>query len=76
MVRSVLLSLALISGVGAATAQRLKERHYHVDLVAENFHAASLAETFRKQTDVENVKILVVRPAETAGELAAALGNN
>jgi uroporphyrinogen III methyltransferase/synthase len=64
---------AKFAAVGAATAQRLKERHYHVDLVAENFHAASLAEAFRKQTDVENVKILVVRPEETSGELAAAL---
>jgi uroporphyrinogen III methyltransferase/synthase len=64
---------AKFAAVGAATAQRLKERHYHVDLVAENFHAASLAETFRKQTDVENVKILVVRPEETSGELASAL---
>ena len=61
------------AAVGAATAQRLKERHYHVDLTAENFQAASLAETFRKQTDVENVKMLVVRPAETSGELASAL---
>lgn len=61
------------AAVGAATAQRLKERHYHVDLTAENFHAASLAETFRKQTDVENVKMLVVRPAESSGELASAL---
>jgi uroporphyrinogen III methyltransferase/synthase len=65
---------AKFAAVGAATAQRLKERHYHVDLVAENSHAASLAETFRKQTDVENVKILVVRPEETTGELALALG--
>ncbi|MGA1539104.1 MAG: uroporphyrinogen-III C-methyltransferase [Chthoniobacterales bacterium] len=61
------------AAVGAATAQRLKERHYHVDLVAENFHAASLAETLRRQADVENVKILVVRPEETGGELAADL---
>ena len=64
---------AKFAAVGAATAQRLKERHYHVDLVAENFHAASLTEAFRQQTDVENVKILVVRPEETSGELAAAL---
>jgi uroporphyrinogen III methyltransferase/synthase len=64
---------ARFAAVGAATAQRLKERHYHVDLVAENFHAASLAETFRKQTDVENVKMLVVRPEEASGELASAL---
>ena len=64
---------AKFAAVGAATAQRLKERHYHVDLVAENFHATSLAEAFRQQTDVENVKILVVRPEETSGELASAL---
>lgn len=65
---------AKFAAVGAATAQRLKERHYHVDLTAENFHAASLAETFRKQADVENVKILVVRPEETSGALAVELG--
>jgi uroporphyrinogen III methyltransferase/synthase len=64
---------AKFAAVGAATAQRLKERHYHVDLVAENFRADSLAGTFRKETDVENVKILVVRPGETSGELASAL---
>ena len=64
---------AKFAAVGAATAQRLKDRHYHVDLVAENFHAASLAETFRKQTGIENVKMLVVRPGEASGELAADL---
>jgi uroporphyrinogen III methyltransferase/synthase len=64
---------AKFAAVGAATAQRLKERHYHVDLVAENFHAASLAAAFRKETDVENVKILVVRPVETSRELASEL---
>jgi uroporphyrinogen III methyltransferase/synthase len=64
---------AKFAAVGAATAQRIKEERYHVDLVAENFHAESLLETFRKQTDVENVKILVVRPEETGGALAAGL---
>jgi uroporphyrinogen III methyltransferase/synthase len=61
------------AAVGAATAQRLREHRYQVDLVAENFHAAGLAETFRGHTDVENLKILVVRPEEASGELAAAL---
>jgi uroporphyrinogen III methyltransferase/synthase len=61
------------AAVGAATAQRIKERHYHVDLVAESFHAESLVETFQKETGVENVKILVVRPQETSGALAAGL---
>ncbi|MEI7865222.1 MAG: uroporphyrinogen-III C-methyltransferase [Chthoniobacterales bacterium] len=61
------------AAVGTATAQRIKEHRYHTDLVAENFHTESLAETFRKNTDVENVKILVVRPEETSGTLASEL---
>ncbi|MFM8230502.1 MAG: uroporphyrinogen-III synthase, partial [Chthoniobacterales bacterium] len=36
------------ASVGAATAQRIKDFHYHVDLVAENFHAESLAKAFKK----------------------------
>jgi uroporphyrinogen III methyltransferase/synthase len=64
---------ARFAAVGLATAQSLKQRHYHVDLVAEDFHSDSLAETFRKETDVENVKILVVRPEETSGSLAVNL---
>jgi uroporphyrinogen III methyltransferase/synthase len=64
---------AKFAAVGAATAQRLKDHHFHVDLVAENFHAESLVETFRGQADVENVKMLVVRPVETSGALAAGL---
>ena len=65
---------AKFAAVGAATAQRIRDHRFHVDLVAENFQAESLAETFRKQADVENVKMLVVRPVETSGALAASLG--
>lgn len=61
------------AAVGATTAQRLKEHHFHVDLLAEDFHAESLVKTFGKETDVENVKILVVRPEETSGALAQGL---
>ncbi len=61
------------AAVGAATAARLKENHFQVDLVAENFHAESLVETFRKEVGVENVKILLVRPEETSGVLAQGL---
>lgn len=64
---------ARFAAVGAATAQRLKDHHYHVDLVAEDFHSESLAATLRKETDVENVKMLVVRPAETSGALGVEL---
>ena len=65
---------AKFAAVGAATAARIKEHRFHVDLVAENFHAESLAETFREKTGVENVKMLVIRPEETSGALAAELG--
>lgn len=64
---------AKFAAVGDATARRLKDYRYHIDLVGENFHAESLIETFRKETDLENLKILVVRPEETAGSLAAGL---
>ena len=64
---------ARFAAVGAATARSIKDRHYHVDLVAEDFHSESLAAAFRKQTGVENVKILMVRPAEASGTLAVEL---
>lgn len=64
---------AKFAAVGAATAARLKQNRFHVDLVADDFTAGSLVETFRKEADVENVKILVVRPEETSGQLAAGL---
>lgn len=64
---------ARFAAVGAATEARIKEHRFYVDLVAEGSHAASLAEAFRKQAGIENVKILVVRPAETSGDLAAEL---
>lgn len=65
---------ARFAAVGAATEARIKEHRFHVDLVAENFHTTSLADAFRKTAGIENVKILVVRPAETSGDLAAELG--
>ena len=64
---------AKFAAVGAATAARLKANRFHVDLVATDFSVDSLIAAFRRETDVENVKILVVRPEETAGALAAEL---
>jgi len=64
---------AKFAAVGAATAARLKANRFHVDLVAPDFSVDSLIAAFRRETDVENVKILVVRPEETAGALAAEL---
>lgn len=59
---------ARIAAIGPATAQRLKEFHMHVDLQPEEFVAESLAREFRKQGDMENLRILLAR-AEKARDL-------
>jgi uroporphyrinogen III methyltransferase/synthase len=59
---------ARIAAIGPATAQRLKEFHIHVDLQPEEFVAESLAREFRKQGDIENLRILLAR-AEKARDL-------
>jgi uroporphyrinogen III methyltransferase/synthase len=59
---------ARIAAIGPATAQRLKEFHMHVDLQPEEFVAESLAREFRKQGDIENLRILLAR-AEKARDL-------
>ena len=64
---------ARFAAVGAATAESIRKHGYHVDIVADNFHAESLVETLRRETDVENVKILVVRPEKSDGTVAARL---
>lgn len=65
---------ARFAAVGAATAESIRSHGYCVDLVADNFHATSLVETLRRETDIENVKILVVRPENSDGTVAAGLG--
>jgi uroporphyrinogen III methyltransferase/synthase len=59
---------ARIAAIGPATAQRLKEFHMHVDLQPDEFVAESLAREFRKQGDIENLRILLAR-AEKARDL-------
>ena len=59
---------ARIAAIGPATAQRLKEFHMHVDLQPDEFVAESLAREFKKQGDIENLRILLAR-AEKARDL-------
>ena len=59
---------ARIAAIGPATAQRLKDLHLHVDLQPEEFVAESVVKEFRKQGDVENLRILLVR-AEKARDV-------
>jgi uroporphyrinogen III methyltransferase/synthase len=57
-----------IAAIGAATAQRIKEFHMHVDLQPEEFVAEALVREFRKEGGVENLRILLAR-AEKARDL-------
>jgi uroporphyrinogen III methyltransferase/synthase len=59
---------ARIAAIGPATEQRLKDFHLKVDLQPDEFVAEALAREFRKEGDVENLRILVAR-AEKARDL-------
>jgi uroporphyrinogen III methyltransferase/synthase len=59
---------ARIAAIGPATAQRIKDFHLKVDLQPEEFVAESLVREFRKEGDVENLRILIAR-AEKARDL-------
>ncbi|MEY2504294.1 MAG: uroporphyrinogen methyltransferase / synthase, partial [Verrucomicrobiota bacterium] len=59
---------ARIAAIGPATAQRIKDFHLKVDLQPDEFVAESLIREFRKEGDVENLRILVAR-AEKARDL-------
>src|SRR5438874_11337797 len=52
---------ARIAAIGPATAQRVKDFHLHVDLQPPEFVAVSVVREFRKQGDMENLRILLVR---------------
>src|SRR3954470_10579149 len=59
---------ARIAAIGPATAQRVRDFHLKVELQPEEFVAESLVREFRKQGDVENLRILIAR-AEKARDL-------
>jgi uroporphyrinogen III methyltransferase/synthase len=59
---------ARIAAIGAATAQRVKDFHLHVDLQPEEFVAEAVVKEFRKQGGIENLRVLVVR-AEKARDV-------
>ncbi|MFL6589353.1 MAG: uroporphyrinogen-III C-methyltransferase [Chthoniobacterales bacterium] len=62
------IGAARIAAIGPATAQRIRDFHLHVDLQPEEFVAESLAREFKKEGDLENLRILIAR-AEKARDL-------
>jgi uroporphyrinogen III methyltransferase/synthase len=59
---------AKIAAIGAATAQRVKELHLHVDLQPAEFVAEEVVKEYTKAGGVENLRILIAR-AEKARDL-------
>jgi uroporphyrinogen III methyltransferase/synthase len=62
------IGAARIAAIGPATAQRVKDFHLHADLQPDEFVAESLVREFRKEGDIENLRILIAR-AEKARDL-------
>ena len=57
-----------IAAIGPATAQRVRDYHFHVDLQPDEFVAEAVAREFHKQGGVENLRILLAR-AERARDV-------
>lgn len=53
-----------IAVIGPATAERVKHFRFQVDLIAKTYVAEGIVEVFKKETDIENLQILLVRPEE------------
>jgi len=53
-----------IAAIGPATAQRVKDFHLKVDLQPQEFVAEAVAREFKKQGNIENLKILMARAQE------------
>jgi uroporphyrinogen III methyltransferase/synthase len=60
---------ARFAAIGPATAQRVKDFHLHVDLQPEEFVAEAVAQEFKKQGSIENLRILLVRAEKARGVL-------
>jgi uroporphyrinogen III methyltransferase / synthase len=62
------IGAAKIAAIGPATAQRVRDFHFHVDLQPEQFVAEAIAREFQKEGGIENLRILLAR-AEQARDV-------
>jgi uroporphyrinogen III methyltransferase / synthase len=65
---------ARIAAIGPATAQRVRDFHLKVDLQPEEFVAEGVVKAFRKESDLENLRILIARAEEARDLLPRELG--
>ncbi|MGB8343031.1 MAG: uroporphyrinogen-III C-methyltransferase [Chthoniobacterales bacterium] len=65
---------ARIAAIGPATAQRVRDFHLKVDLQPAEFVAEAVVREFKKQGDIENLRILIARAEEARDLLPKELG--
>jgi uroporphyrinogen III methyltransferase/synthase len=63
-----------IAAIGPATAARVREFHLKVDLQPDEFVAEGVVKAFKKEGDVENLRILLARAEEARDLLPKELG--
>ena len=64
---------ARLAAVGPATAAKLEELHFKVDLVPKEYITDQIAKAFEDYQDIENVKMLILRAQVANPELVRAL---
>jgi uroporphyrinogen III methyltransferase/synthase len=62
------IGAARIAAIGPATAQKVRDFHLKVDLQPDEFVAEAVVREFKKEGDIENLRILIAR-AEEARDL-------
>jgi uroporphyrinogen III methyltransferase/synthase len=65
---------ARIAAIGPATAQRVRDFHLKVDLQPEEFVAEAVVREFKKEGDLENLRVLIARAEEARDLLPKELG--
>jgi uroporphyrinogen III methyltransferase/synthase len=69
------IGAAKIAAIGAATAQRVRDFHLHVDLQPPEFVAEGVVKEFEKLGGVENLRILIARAEQARDLLPKALSS-
>jgi uroporphyrinogen III methyltransferase/synthase len=67
------IGAAKIAAIGPATAQRVRDFHFHVELQPEEFVAEAVVREFKKLGDVENLRILLARAEQARDVLPKSL---
>jgi uroporphyrinogen III methyltransferase/synthase len=67
------IGAAKIAAIGPATAQRIRDLHFHVDLQPGEFVAEAVAREFKKLGGIENLRVLLARAEKARDVLSKSL---